>query len=233
MSYLVLKKMIRAKTIHNGIAVPSAIAISCPHCSDYLTYFCRDYMRHPPTDTITFVGWCPSCEGKINFWMNNSRDYDNAVILMYPALPGFRDVMKGIEYIPKKIADNYIEALETYRHHYYKASTTMIRACLEGVFKSISDEHDIDNLADVLVSAAQKIDLAAKIEDIADVIRKGENLKPHFALDCKPEQHIAENLLDFMEFVLQYVYVMPEEAKNLKDHMSNLKQKVNPPPCDG
>ncbi|MCR3920930.1 MAG: hypothetical protein NUK65_00205 [Firmicutes bacterium] len=222
MSYLVTKRMVRAKTTYNGLSVPSAIALTCPHCNDYLTYFCRNYARHIPSDTITFLGWCPACEEKVSFWMVNCRDYERAKIFMHPALSNGRVVMPGIEAVPERITENYLEALDTFRHNYFKATTSMIRASLEDIFKTLLDQGDVKDLACVLATLAQKINLTAKIEDIATSIHANSNLLPHFELDKMPNQHTAAALLDLLEFILMFVYVMPADAKRLQLELCEL-----------
>lgn len=225
MSYLVTKSMIRAKTSFRGLPVPASIAITCPHCNDFLTYFCRDYALHAATNTITFLGTCPACEAKVSFWLVNSRDYENRQIFMYPSLAQTREIMQGIEAVPQTITDNYLEALETYQHQYYKATTTMVRASLEDIFKTNLGQGEVKELAALVMRLAEKINLTEQVNNIASTIADNQQLLPYFAFDKRPTQETAAALLKLLEFILTYTYVIPAATKRLQHEINCLDQE--------
>ena len=224
MSYLVAKSMIRAKTAFRGLPVPTAIALSCPHCREFLTYSCRDYLYHAATQTITFLGTCPACSGKVSFWQVNSRDGEKSQIFMYPAAAHQHQVIPGIEYVPQPIAENYREALQTYHHRYYKAATTMVRASLEDIFKTVLGDGEIKELAALIQELAQKNNLTEQVTDIATTIADSPQLLAYLTFDNKPSQDTAAVLLKLLEFILSYTYVLPAAIKRLQHEISCLEQ---------
>ena len=225
MSYFVSKNMIRANTTFRGLPVPAAIALTCPHCHDYLTYFCRDYVHHAATNTITFLGICPACAAKVSFWLVNCRDYENSQIFNYPSFNQSREMMPGIENVPQPITDNYLEALETYHHQYYKATTTMVRASLEDIFKTNLGQGEVKELAALIRQLAEKVNLTEQVNSVAATIGNNQQLLPYFAFEKKPTQQTAAVLLKLLEFVLIQTYVIPAATQRLQHEVDCLAQE--------
>ncbi|NLZ93351.1 MAG: hypothetical protein GX922_04965 [Firmicutes bacterium] len=225
MYYCVTKEMIRAKTTFHGLPVPAAIALICPHCHDYLTYFCHDYSRHTPTNSITFCGSCPACEGKTSFWLVNCRDYERSKIFMYPPPARVRAAMQDLAYVPHQISENYLEALATYHHNYYKATTTMVRASLEDVFKTVLGEGEITELADLITQLADKTDLTGKMKNVSTALADNKQLMHYFDFAQSPTRQTAATLLTLLEFVLTYTYVVPAKIHSLQQEISSLEQE--------
>ncbi|NLZ39130.1 MAG: hypothetical protein GX893_05920 [Firmicutes bacterium] len=217
--------MIRTKTTFHGLTVPAAIALICPHCSDYLTYFCHDYSRHTPTDSVTFSGFCPACEGKAAFWLVNCRDSEQSKIFMYPPPSRVRAVMQDLEYVPQQISENYLEALATYHHKYYKATTTMVRASLESIFQTVLGHGEITELADLITQLADKTDLTGKIKSVSSTIANSKQLIHYFSFIKPPTQQTAAALLSLLEFILTYTYAAPAKILSLQQEINCLEEE--------
>ena len=223
MSYLVAKSMIRAKTAFRGLPVPTAIALSCPHCHEFLTYSCRDYLYHAATQTITFLGTCPACSGKVSFWQVNSRDGEKSQIFMYPAATHQHQVIPGIEYVPQPIAENYREALQTYHHRYYKAATTMVRASLEVIFKTVLGDGEIKELAALIQELAQKNNLTEQVTDIATTIADSPQLLAYLTLTTNQVRILRQCCLNYWSYPFLHL-CPPGGNKRLQHEISCLEQ---------
>jgi hypothetical protein len=65
---------------------------------------------------------------------------------------------------------------------------------------------------------------------LADAIRKGGNLGAHFDSEKEPNDEIAGLMVDVLDYLIEYLFILPNRIKNLHEKIesiSNDKQNAS------
>jgi hypothetical protein len=73
-----------------------------------------------------------------------------------------------------------------------------------------------------LKSLPDKVNLAEPLVLLAENLRKGGNIASHFDLDKEPDQHVAEAMIDLLDYFMEYVYVLKGKAQDLEKRLDSL-----------
>ncbi|RYF45932.1 MAG: DUF4145 domain-containing protein, partial [Cytophagaceae bacterium] len=97
------------------------------------------------------------------------------------------------------------------------------RRVLEGITKSIiAEEHKSKNLPTQIRALLTQIDLSKPISTLADAIRKGGTIGAHFELEKEPNQEIASLMVDLLDDLIEYIFILPGRIQQLHDKMEKL-----------
>jgi hypothetical protein len=66
----------------------------------------------------------------------------------------------------------------------------------------------------------EHIDLQEPIMKIADTIRRGRNIGAHFDAEKEPDQETTEMMLDLLDYLIEYLFVLPERIERLHDKLT-------------
>ena len=87
---------------------------------------------------------------------------------------------------------------------------------------SFQEEARKGRLFDDLKQLPEKVNLAEPLVVLADTLRQGGNLGAHFDLEREPDQHVAETMLDLLDYFMEYIYVLKEKAQSLQKKIDAL-----------
>ncbi len=120
------------------------------------------------------------------------------------------------------LARVYQSAFNAYNAGLWDSCATSCRKTLEGLTKTLLQEDYKDRLADSLKQLPTKVDLAEPILALANTLRKGGNLGAHFDLEKEPDRHVAEVMLDLLDYFMEYIYVLKQRAEDLEKKIDDL-----------
>ncbi len=212
---------------HRGVnnrKVPHIIDVTCPACLRSVSMHCNKYKFDDDNQNAMLSAVCPACKFISQLWLLNADDHINSKLYMYPTPKSFRKEMEHIEVIPEGLQKAYIETLDVYRSNKWIASSVMARRTLEGILVEVLGNKEA-NLFTMLKELPNKVNLTDKIIEMANGIRKAGNLGAHYDEDKEPNEEIATMLLDFLEYLLEFVFVLPEQAKDLNKRILQLNKK--------
>ncbi|WP_162879997.1 DUF4145 domain-containing protein [Lutibacter oceani] len=120
----------------------------------------------------------------------------------------------------------YESALNVYNVGEWTATSVLCRRLLEGITQDLlPDEKKKYNLNKRLTELPKHLDLQKPILTLADALRKGGNLGAHFDLDKTPDKKITSQMLDLLDYLIEYIYILPNQIDNLHTEIEDLANK--------
>ena len=96
------------------------------------------------------------------------------------------------------------------------ATAVCCRRTLEGLFKYLLNTPNSQKpLAKLIEDAPAQLDLAKPLTNLSHAIRTGGNLGAHFSLDKEPSKEMAKSMVELLDYIISYLYVLPEEIEKL------------------
>ena len=210
---------------------PKCIDTLCPHCNRTVTLTLDALQYDQHRDTIAANAKCPACQEISHFWIvgpGNSRDTSQRGCEFIGIYPKPRSEKKPIvepdNLEPHALGRVYQSAFNAYNASLWDACATSCRKTLEGLVHTLLPEEERNgSLFEQLKKLPEKVDLSEPLVVLADTLRKGGNLGAHFNLEKAPDQHVAELMLDLLDYFMEYIFVLKEKAQNLETKIDSLK----------
>ena len=151
------------------------------------------------------------------------RQSEVALLLIYPTPRIIREPIVAADKMNPALARSYQSALAAYNVGLWTACASSCRRTLEGLVKSLlGEEHSKEPLFQQMKSLPEKVNLAEPLIILADNLRKGGNIASHFDLEKEPDQHVAEAMVDLLDYFMEYVFVLKEKAQELEKRLDAL-----------
>ena len=114
----------------------------------------------------------------------------------------------------------YESAVAAHNAGLWDACAMSCRKTLEGIVHHLSpDATQSGPLFEQLKTLFEEKDLSDPLVRIADVLRKGGNVAAHFNLEVQTDRTMAENMVDLIDYFLEYLFVLPDRARELEDRL--------------
>ena len=218
-------------TNQNGAYLPLAIDLSCHSCARTITFANLKWQNCAHNLQITACK-CPACPKLSTFLLFRNAAGEQRIgkhgELYVKETPSNKTAKPEI-LASKEISDSlrraYLSATNVYNSQEWVATSVLSRRLLEGVTKSVAPENSSKSLNDQIKKLAEKKDLDKPITLIADAVRKGGNLGAHFDLEKEPTPEVARLMLELVEELLEYFFVLPERITDLHDEIDALSKK--------
>ena len=123
------------------------------------------------------------------------------------------------EWVPERIANNYIEACDSLRRRSFSSAVMMFRKVLDRATRELFSEGDAvsPNLSKRIDQLAKQNRITAAMRDWAHVIRLDGNEAAH---DEDPDMASATQIQQFTELFLLYCFTLPERVMLYHDQAS-------------
>jgi hypothetical protein len=157
-------------------------------------------------------------------------------LFIFPANP-VRQPLKGIDEsaeLSEGLKRAYLSALSVYNHRDWSATAVSCRRVLEGLTKSLLPQelHDLP-LASQIEQLPERADLARPILTLARSLKEGGNLGAHFDLDREPNEHVARLMVDLLDDLIEYLFVLPRRIEELNQRIARSGRSATAPPSVG
>ena len=232
--YLVPKEALSNPLEVETFKAPSQINIICPHCNKPLELHSehqdwRNCGKDKDLDLCSLRRDCylRECKKPIHFIMLNpndwQQDYGNSSALwMYPH-PRNKLPLKEIDNILEKdfpdantLKAHYHSAVKEINQHSWPQSTFFSGLLLEGLIHKILPKDKRGWKLDQQIRAfPEHINLAKPIFLLADSLRGVRNLNDHYHEGKTVDEGLAVPMLDLVEELIKYLYVLPEQIEHL------------------
>ncbi|HZW38528.1 MAG TPA: DUF4145 domain-containing protein [Ignavibacteriaceae bacterium] len=212
--------------------LPKAVDINCPFCQRKISFTLNSWNKNLHTRIYFTKSSCPSC-GKTAYFINLNIpeliNYEEGGLFIFPE-PKIKNPMYGTEQSKKfspMLNRTYHSALNVYNTREWSATAVICRKLLEGILKSLLP-NDLENnsIYKQLQSLPSNIDLSEPILMLADAIRKAGNLGAHFDLEKEPDEKIATLMIDLIEYLIEYIYVLPTRIEELHYSINELEKSI-------
>lgn len=119
--------------------------------------------------------------------------------------------------VPEALRRAFSSAASAFNSSNYVATAVCARRTLEGIFKYRLPESDRKGtLAQLIDRTMNSIDLAAPLASLSHAIRDGGNLGAHFDSDREPTEELARQMVELLNYLISYLYVLPKEIQKLE-----------------
>lgn len=211
-----------------SVDFPSSVDTICPHCKRKVNYSIQ--WGSPKNYVVEYSQThCPACQKEVTFIFllrrtNNSYAYQGQLFIN----PGdeVRQPLVGIEDtegVNEGIKKAYLSTVNVLNAQEWTATSVLCRRVLEGITKSIiPEEHRDKPLAAQIKELPSHIDLSEPIKTLADAIRKGGNLGAHFDLEKEPNEEISSLMVDLLDDLIEYIFILPGRIQSLHDKIEGL-----------
>lgn len=215
---------------------PGSLAIHCPYCGRLATFTVGDCSLDKPRNTISASAMCPACRKTVRLWVldpgacpdTKNRIFQELCVCPTPSIN--LKPMSGVDKIPPEIGREYASAINVFNAGEWNAAAICCRRVLEAVVQNLlPKESRKGSLSEQLGSLQSNVDLTKPLTSLTDALRKGGNLGAHFNLEREPDQATARQMLDFIEYLMRYLYVLPGEVESFHNDITKQNQETIEP----
>lgn len=219
--------------VHNNINFPNAIDWYCPFCgksiSFSLSWSVPSLSKMPPA--LFTKSRCPRCSEIATFLyvgLDYPLDKDSfAELYIYPRSKA-REPLEGIsksEKFSNGLRKAYESTINVYNVREWESTAVNCRRLLEGIAMHLlpEDAYKKPILAQMIEKIPEHVDFNAPILTIADGIRLVGNIGAHFDIDRSPDETISTLMMDMLDFLIEYIFLLPDKVKELHDNIESLK----------
>jgi len=181
----------------------------CPHCKAFANFVQAARVEAAPSISdasfpraFYHLMQCQRCAGIIFVVL----DSENRILDQYPAMR----TEAPLE-CPQDVRDNYKEALGALNKGLWKAAVMMARSSLQAAMRGQGASGK--NLQEEIDDLARRHVITPYLQEWAHEVRLGGNLVAHPEPGKRLGREDAEEIIDFADSLLHYMYVMPKRVE--------------------
>lgn len=216
---------------HGKIKLVNSVDYNCPHCGRNVN-FSIGWSIPQNHLSLTSKSRCSGCGEESKFVYIDYDLADGPVLGKLYIHPDSKRRNSIIDFSLTESTLNhglqtaYESALNVYNVGEWTATSVLCRRLLEGITQDLlPDEKKKHSLNRRLTDLPKHLDLQKPILTLADALRKGGNLGAHFDLDKTPDKKIASQMLDLLDYLIEYIYILPKQIENLHNEIEELNNK--------
>lgn len=208
-----------SENVENCLA-PKVVGARCPHCSEQVVFVLGHGRHDDRRHCVSLTASCPACAKETHFWslhQNNGRFIE---LWAYPPTRHQQPRDFG-DLVPDPLKRSYVSTVMALASNNYVATAVCARRTLEGIFKFALPENKQNlTLADAIELVPKTKDLAEPLTALAHAIRQGGNLGAHFDSEREPTAQLAGQMVELLEYLIEYLYTLPADINRLEDALS-------------
>lgn len=218
------------QVVKDNYNLPTSIDTICPHCRRQVN------LSLPWDNPKTYVvehcsAHCPACQKKATLILLTDTSTTTGIRSGSLFITPDNDVRQPLAGLAEtnKIEDGlkraYFSTITVLNAQEWTATAVLCKRVLEGITKSIvAEEHKSKNLSVQIRAMLTQLDLTKPISTLADAIRKGGNIGAHFELEKEPNQETATLMVDLLDDLIEYIFILPGRIQQLHDRMEKLSE---------
>lgn len=202
---------------------PMSVSAVCPYCGEKGIFTLRAHYDDTARMAVASSAHCPGCNKAVHFWAlrheqePKSDENNPAAMYMYPAAKNQYLYSHFAPNIPEPLQRAFVSAIDALNSRNYAATAVCARRTLEGIFKYLVEESERNApLAKLIEHVKSNKDLSAPLTSLSHAIRDGGNLGAHFDMEKEPTETLARHMVELLDYLISYLYVLPEEIKKLE-----------------
>jgi hypothetical protein len=210
--------------------IPSAIRTNCPFCGENVVFSIKSWDKFGDYPIRTTSVLCPGCEEKpfVTIVSKNQEKIDgtnpiDVFIYPYPKLTRYElsSILES-EGIDDSLKRAYKSSISAYNIQDWNGTAAHCGRVLEGITKLLLPEpYNTRPLAQMLQILPEHINLSDPIIHLADAIKEGRNIGAHFDQEKDTDSKTATLMMDLLEYLLEYIFVLPERIELIRSRLAN------------
>jgi hypothetical protein len=220
--YQISDSMMVGGSIAGKFFSPASVNCNCPSCGRAVNFRFAGCRVDTNFWLLTHQVSCGGCSKKIKFFGNyktaeNETERHVLSLFVFAEKGFYLHVPDFSQAISEKLNRSFVSSVESFNSGNYSAATVMGRRTLEGLFKSlVEDPKKHRNLNSLIEAAAKEKDLTAPLHRLSHAVRDGGNLGAHFDLDREPTAEVAKMLVELVQYLIEFLYVLPTNIETLE-----------------
>jgi hypothetical protein len=149
-------------------------------------------------------------------------------LYMRPSPSTHREPIEGADMMPTAVRQAYQDTIDVYNARVWSATATQTRRTLEGIVHELLPEEERKGpLAQQLrkLAEAESVNLAQPLITLSNSLRESGNIGAHFDLTRTTDQPTAEAMLDLIDYLIEYIYTLPEMIEELNRRVQQLDRE--------
>lgn len=222
-----------------GARAPIVIRGLCPYCNERVIFSLSHHTEDPGRMTVAANAVCPACQRGVRFWSvrDSSKPKDEegnpAAIFMYPPAITQYPYPTLSDGIPERLRSSLFATIDAFNAKIYGATAVSGRVTLEGIFKyRVPEGKRKESLMKLIEIVKADSSLAEPLTALSHVIRTGGNLGAHFHEEREPTEAVARGIVELLDYLISYLYVLPEKIKSLEKDLGAKPATSSPPATD-
>jgi hypothetical protein len=208
---------------------PKVVGSRCPHCSEAVVFDLGSGVRDARRQCASQTAACPNCAKETHFWSLHKNSGQFIELWASPHVKERQPKDFG-DLVPEPLRRSYASTVLALSSKNYVATAVCARRTLEGIFKyALPPEHQKLNLAKAIEEVQKTRDLAKPLTMLSHAIRQGGNLGAHFDEDREPTAPLAEQMVELLEYLIEYLYTLPGDIARLEQALSETPPDPNQP----
>ena len=225
--YQLSKATMNGGSISGKFFHPASVNCCCPSCGRAANFRFAGCKVDTNFWLLTHQTTCSGCSAKIKFIGNYAASGDDTEkhvlsLFIFSEDNSYLQAPDFSKDISEKLNRSFVSAVESFNSGNYPAATVMGRRTLEGLFKSlVENPTNYKNLNSLVDAAAKENDLAAPLHRLSHAVREGGNLGAHFDLDREPSAEVAKKLVELVQYLIEFLYVLPRNIETLESALDS------------
>lgn len=202
---------------------PATLDTVCPHCGRQVNFLTENQNPDPNINAVSLTARCTRCSNNVYVW-----SIDNGSELYMRPAPVARQPVRGADMMPTAVQRAYQSTINVFNTGEWNATATQTRVTLEGIVHHLLPEEERKGpLAQQLrrLAETKTEDLARPLIVLSDALREGGNIGAHFDLTRTTDRDTADAMLDLMDYLIEYIYTLPEMIEELNRRVKQLDQE--------
>lgn len=216
---------------------PGAISSNCPHCTALVSFSFTHWHKALHGVAVGKTN-CPSCNDTVRLILLDydptAQSFDEPTSLwIYPPLTT-QQRLEGIDNtndLDDKLISAYHSTINVFNTGEWNATAILIRRFLDGMIKeNLGDQYVEAELENQLNALIQSNDLSRPIAKMAETVSNGM-VKKFFNLEIETNKHCASLMIEFINLLVEYLYIIPMRAETLYEKSCALQGKSSAAPA--
>ena len=208
---------------------PATVDITCPHCGLSIVFELASWAFAESNGAASSTANCSSCGGEVAFFA--SQDQADAEdrkprFFMHPKPDFVREPLKDISSVKEfdeALQRAYAASINVYNAREWTGTAVICRRTVEDIAKAVlpSDQHKL-SLALQIEALPRRRDLARPILLLSDTLKRSGSLGAYFDLERTADKQTATLIIDLLEYLIQYLFILPERIEHLHEEVRSL-----------
>lgn len=204
------------------LRAPARVDTICPHCGLSIVFDLTTWIKNEHASGAVSSSTCSSCGGHVSFFATRVGEKDGEeqfVFFMHPDPDFLRTPLAEISKVAEldeALQRAYAATINVYNAQEWTGTAVVCRRTLEELAKSLlpSDQQKL-SLALQIEALPRRRDLSRPILLLSDALKRSGSLGAYFDLEKIPDRHAATLIIDLLEYLIQYLFILPERIEQL------------------
>jgi hypothetical protein len=214
----------------NDTRVPASLGTACPKCGQKVVFTLADWNVDKIRQTLAASADCPSCKERAHFWTIRSpqgHKVNPEGIFMYPPAKAFFAARHFQPDVPEPLRRAFVSTIDAFNTRNYTATAVSARRTLEGIFKyRVPDDKRKQSLFQLIKHVEVNVNLAEPLTALSHAIRDGGNLGAHFDMEREPDEKLARQMVELLDYLISYLYELPMQIKVLEQQLAKTEPQA-------